>query len=346
MADTPVTYALRGAALATIFENKIAPQINRASVTLQLLNKIPADGKNVSWVAKVGTAVPTTAAIADGVDVTNYNADSKLAATLEFAHYHDAFAVTGFAQAAARIAGNPAQLANLLDDEANDSTDRLGAAIGTHIFTGTGANDQMLGLIDGTAGGLLDSGTYAGIDRANYTQFKGNVVDAKNAPISSAAIRQLLRAIYTNSGKRADALVTTPIIFDQLAESLKAQRRFVQDVSLGRGQIKLDGGFTMLDFDGIPVFADVRLSAGYFCALNTTEHRIRYMPSPTSADYMNAYVTATPEAQLKMSGTGLMGRVIKLARTGDKDKFGVFVDLQVQSRTPNAGGFIKNILEV
>jgi hypothetical protein len=146
MGDTPVTLALRTAALATLFENRVANNINRSAVLLQLLPKIPADAKNISWDAQFGTAVPTTAAIADGVDVTNFNADEKIPATLAYAIYHDAFAVTGLAEAAARIVNNPTQLSDLIGDEMNDALDRLGAAIGRGIYWGTAGSNTMLGL--------------------------------------------------------------------------------------------------------------------------------------------------------------------------------------------------------
>jgi hypothetical protein len=343
--DQTVTYATRGAAYATLFDARVASNINRSAVLFQLLKKLPCRGKNVTWDAKTGTAAPTTAPQAEGADVVDFLADDKQPASLAMAHYHDAFAVTGFMQAVARNTGNPEELTDAILSELKDSTDRLGASMGTHVYTGSGAANQVLGFFDATAGGLLNSGTYAGIDRSTYTQFKGINVDAKNQRISTGLVRELSRGIYTASGKNVEFYITTPICFDFLAESLKAQRRFVQDVSLSRGLIKLDGGFTAVDFDGVPVFRDVRCPAGYFGAFNSEEHLIRYMPQPTVEDYKRAEVTATPEAQLKATGTGAMGKIVELAKSGDKTKIGIFIDWQVQARTPNAGGFILNCLE-
>lgn len=355
MADTPVTYALRQAALATLFENTVASSINRSAVLFQLLPKIPADGKNITWNAKFGTAVPTTAAIADGVDVTNFNADSKIPATLNYAIYHDAFSVTGLAEAAARVAGNPSQLANLMDDEMNDALDRLGAAVGRDIYWGTGSSNTMLGLCDPTAGAMIATGTHAGVDRSTYTQWAGNVVSAASGRLQVKQVRELIRKIKSASGKVPDFYIATPIVFDQLADQLSAQRRFVQEVNLPRAQglIKLDGGYDMIDFDGKPVFSDVRLentasaTSGLFLAINARETRLRYMPQMTAGQILKqAGIKVTPEMQLGSATTGLMGKIIELAQTGDKRKLAIYSYIQPQVRQCNANGMLNNINEL
>lgn len=347
MADTPVTYALRQAALATIMEQKVAPQINRSSILLQLLSAVPADGKNITWDVSTGTAVPTTAAIADGVAVTNFNSDTKQPAVLTYTTYHDAFAVTGLAEATAAAAGNPLQLANLVEDEMRDALTRLGAAIGSDLYVGTGANDKMMGLVDATSGGIISTGTYAGISRDTYPQWAGNEVAAGNQRITRAMVRELKRKINKASGQYPSFYVTTPESFDIFAETLQQQRRFVQDVNLsGRGPIKLDGGFEMVDFDGIPVFSDVRCPAGYFLALNSNEQRIRYVPFKSAYDILTtAGIKVSPEMRLKSDSTPLIGKIKRLPFAGDKEQLGIFCYLNVQSRTPNTAGCISGLLE-
>lgn len=354
MGDTPVTYSSRQAALATLFETKVQSQINRSCVGLQLFDKLAADGKNVSWDVSTGTAVPTTAAIADGNDVSNFNADTKQQAVLTYAVYHDAFAITGLAEAAARAAGNPAQLADLMGDELSDSLDRLGAAIGYDFYWGTGSSNTFLGLIDPTNGPYTASGTYAGIARSGLAQWEGNVVDAGKGRITVAKVRELIRKIQTASSKSPDFYITTPIVFDQLADQLSAQRRFVQEVNLpGRGIIRLDGGYDVVDFDGKQVFRDVRAAktaaadSGVFLACNMATTRIRYLPHLTAPQIMrNAGLTVTAEMQLNSTATGLMGKVEELAKTGDKRKLTIYVYITPQVRQPNANGVIQNINEL
>jgi hypothetical protein len=350
MADR--TFASIQAALATLMQDDVTSTINRSSVGFQLLDKKPARGKNITWDVKTGAARPTTAPIADGADVAVYNVDTKQPATLNFAHYHDAFAITGFAQAAAANTGNPEELRDLFKEELKDSAERLGGSMGVDVYTGNGIGDgtniPVLGLLDPTSGGLLDSGTSGTIDRSVYTQFKGNVLDAKGQRANNELISSLNTAIYTASGKNSDLYLTSPKSFEILANSLKAQRRYVYDVTLARGQIKLDGGFFMIDWNGIPVFRDVACPAGYLVAVNTAEQFIRYMPQPSAGDFMQADkvgIMVTPETQLRASGTGVLGSLIELGKSGNKRKFEINIDWQVQSKNPNTGGFIKGLLE-
>jgi hypothetical protein len=352
--ETAVNYALRAAALATLFEAKVQSNINRSCVGLQLFEKMAADGKNVSWDVATGTAVPTTAAIADGVDVDTFLADTKQQAVLTFAVYHDAFSISGLAEAAARAAGNPAQLADLLGDELSDSLDRLGAAIGYDFYWGTGSSYKFQGLVDTSNGPFTDAGTYAGIARSGAAQWKGNVVDASKGRITVAKVRELVRKINIASGKSPDFYITTPIVFDQLADQLSAQRRFVQEVNLpSRGTIRLDGGYDLVDFDGKPVFKDVRLAntaaadSGVFLACNSSSVRVRYLPHlPAPQILRNAGITVTPEMQMNSAATGLIGKIEELAKTGDKRKLATYIYLTPQVRQPCANGVIQNINEL
>src|SRR5215213_7027635 len=109
-----VTLATIAASLATLFEDRIANQINRATVLLQCLPVGNGPGKNVTWSAKFGTAVGST--INDGADVAAYNNDDKVPATLDYGTYHDTFSVTGKALAGAANTRNPDELSDLFGD--------------------------------------------------------------------------------------------------------------------------------------------------------------------------------------------------------------------------------------
>lgn len=358
MAD--VTYALRQAALATMFENEVAGQINRSSPLLQLLPKIKADAKNVSWDVSFGDEVSTTAATADGADVEDAEVenDTKVPAMLPYCTYKGVFGVTGLAEAAAALAGNPSQLSNLMVEELGDTMTRLTATIGRDIYYGTGASNRMMGLIDPTNGAFIGTGTYATLARATYPQWAGNRISCNNGRITVPKVREMIRGIEDASGYTPDLFLATPMVFDQLADILGAQRRFVQSVNMpGRGEIKLDGGFTSIDFDGVPVFKDVRAkaatasaSSGVFLGINTSVTRVRYMPNPSAASFIRQTGIATAikgmsERQLKTEQTGLYGKIIELAKKGDKTRLGVYIYLQMQVRRCNANGFLADINE-
>lgn len=340
-------FASIDAALATIFENQVANQINRAVVALRLLPLIPADGKNITWDAKFGTATPTTAPIADGADVTVFNSDTKTPAVLNYTTYHEGFSVSGRALAAAMASGNPAQLANLFADDMGDAVERLASALAKDFYVGTGASNQMLGILDATSGGIIDSGTYAGISRASQAQWKGNVVDAAAGALSFTLIRDLIRLIYVASGKKPDLFLCDPVQHEKLGLLYGANRRYVQEVTVQGQVIKLDGGYNALEFDGVPVIEDVQCPAQDFVALNSREVRMRFLPQPTAAAITGSMgevqLAGTPETQLGGGNIKMMGRILPLARTGDAYKFALLVYPQPQVKTPNANGFIKNL---
>lgn len=334
-------------ALATIFENEVAPQVNRAVVALQFLPCIPADGKNISWDVKFGTATPTTAAIADGATVTTFNVDDKIPATLQYTTYHDAFTINGRASAMAAAAGNPAQLGNLFRDDLRDSVNRVSRAIGNDFYLGTGASNKMLGILDATAGGIIDSGSYAGISRGTYAQWKGNVVDAATNGLSFTLIRDLIRLIYTASGRKPDFFLCDPTQHEKLGLLFGANRRYVDQIRVRGELIKLDGGYNVLEFDGAPVIEDVLCPAQTFVAGNSTEMRMRYLPQPTAEQMQAAEgmvpLMGTSEFQFGVGAIKMMGRIVRLAKVGDAENFAIYIYPQVQVRSPNTAGFIKNL---
>lgn len=334
-------------ALATIFENEVAPQINRAVVALQFLPCVPADGKNISWDVKFGTATPTTAAIADGATVTTFNADDKVPATLQYTTYHDAFTINGRASAMAAAAGNPAQLSNIFRDDLRDSVNRLASAIGKDFYLGTGASNKMLGILDSTAGGIIDTGTYAGIARGTYAQWKGNVVGAGGAALSFTLIRDLIRTIYVASGRKPDFFLCDPVQHEKLGLLFGANRRYVDQVRVRGEMIKLDGGYNVLEFDGAPVIEDVLCPAQKLVAGNSTEMRMRYLPQPTPEQMQQSEgmvpLAGTPEFQFGVGAIKLMGRIVRLAKVGDAENFVIYVYPQVQVRSPNTCGFLDSL---
>lgn len=350
----PVTFAGIDATLADLFFDEIANQINRAVVLGQILDVSPGTGKNIQWSVRSGTATPTTAVIADGADVSTFNNDTKEAAVLQYGTYHDAFSVTGKAMAAARAAGNPAELAALLVDELGDSVERIARAMSNDVYVGTGATDNIHGLYGslgaGTVDALGDTGVYAGIDRAVTTQFQGNVRDAVGADMEASAfslIRGLRRDIYTASGERPDIFVTDPVQHEKLGLAYQAERRYTDQVRRADGTvIKLDGGYQVLEFDGIPVIEDVLHPAQKFTALNSRHVKLSQLID--SPDVMNRAmgsigISGTPEEQFGEQKMKLYARIQPLAITGDAFKFALYCYPQLCVKRPNSCGFITNL---
>lgn len=334
------------AALTTLFEDQIVSSINRATVLLQVLPTGPGTtGKNLSWVARFGTAVG--GARGEGADVSTFNNDAKVPAVLEFGTYDDAFGVTGKALAGARAAGNPQELANLWRDELEDCVERLAKGIAVDLYTGTGAADHIHGLV-ATAGGVLDTGTYAGIDRAVRTQWQGTVMS--NGGIGRALtldlMREMRRRIYVASGLKPDLIVTTPEIHEKYGKLIGQQRRYTQVVTMRGMSITLDGGYQMLELDGIPILEDVDCTTGDMLFLNTRWVGVFSLPDqPSEATGGGTMIglAGTAEEQLGMPDRKLTARINALSRDGDTYKFQLICYPQLRVKRPNTGGVLRDI---
>ena len=348
MADTPRTAALAAAAMSLVYENNIARQINRAAPTLQILNKVSLVGqKAVDWEISTGAAnYAATAPLAAGADVTSFNIDTHTAAHLPITTYHEGFAFDGLGEAIARCSGSPSELANMRIYEMDTASERLGSAMGLHLWTGTGASNQVMGLIDPTSGALLDTGTYATIDKAAVTQFQGNVISAttfNGGALTPALLRKGLTKVFKTArgSKRPTLGVFSAEAFDKYAAIFDPQRRyeFMTELSVGGRKIVLDAGVDVMTFGGIPFIRDISIpetTTGTLAMLNTNEVLIRYLPQPTSDELLNGVnITVTEDGTVQSKGIGLTGKLIELARNGDRRRFAIYVYWQVQCRTPN-----------
>ena len=349
-----VAFSTIDATLAELFFDEIANQINRSVVLAQILDITPGTGKNIQWPVRTGTATPTGAVIADGADVTTFNNDTKQPAVLQYGTYHDAFSVTGKAMAAARAAGNPAELAALLVDELGDSVERLARALANDVYVGTGATDNIHGLYGslgaGTVDALGDTGIYAGINRGSVAQWQGNVRDALLVDFQANAftlMRGLRRDIYTASSERPDLYITDPVQHEKLGLAYQAERRYTDEIRRGDGTvIKLDGGYQVLEFDGIPVIEDVLHPVQKVTALNSKHVKLSQLID--SPDVMNRAMGTiglggTPEEQFGETKMKLYARIQPLSITGDAFKFALYVYPQVCVKRPNACGFLTNL---
>lgn len=341
-----VAMAQIAASLTTIFEDQITSQINRATVLLQILPVGPGTtGKNVSWNARFGSAVG--GARGEGVDVATLNNDTKLPATLEFGTYDDAFGVTGKAMAAARAAKNPQELQNLFVDELGDCVERLAKGIAIDLYTGSGAANFIFGLV-ATGGAILDTGTYAGIDRAVQAQWRGTVMS--NGGVGRALtfdlMREMRRRIYVASGLKPDVIITTPELHEKYAALFGQQRRYVTEIRMRGQSITLDGGYNMLEMDGIPIIEDVDCPTAKMLFLNT--RYVRVLQLPDQVDNVNQSMAmvglvGTPEEQLGQPTAKLTARINPLGRAGDSYKFQLITYPQLQVRRPNSCGALVDL---
>jgi len=333
-------------ALATLLDDDVVSQINRAVVLSQILDVGTGSGKDISWDVSTGDALPGTAVIADGADVTDFNNDNKAPATLDFGTYHDAFGISGKAMATAKNSGNPIQLANLFAEYMADSMERLAFGVADGVYNGDGSTNTIHGLHDSSIPAIGDTGIYAGINRASVSQWQGNVVDAAGAEVSRRMLNQLSRDIYIACGRRPDLYITDPIQHEKIAATTEQERRFVDEVRTAKGIIKLDGGYNVIYHGGAAILEDIQHPASIISALNTMYHKLHQLPD--AADEINGalgMVTlgGTPEDQMESGKTKLVARIQPLAKLGDSHKFALYCYPQQQIKKPQAFGYLENL---
>jgi hypothetical protein len=343
--------------LATLFEDELVAQWNRAVVLSKLLPVKPGISQNINWDVKAtdGSVAYTSANITEGGTVSTFSDDALSVATLSFTNYYDAFGISGLALNAARVTGNPAALADLFGEKLMDCVTRLAKNLNQSWYLGTGASNVIAGLVDPTNGALKASGTYAGINKGSVTLFQGNELTNGGSarPLSFQIMRDTIRTIYTNSGETPDLIIADPIQFARYGMLFGEQRRYMTEMTTAGGNYKLDGGFKALEFDGIPFVQDKDANAGQALFLNTKHVVIRQMPDYLAdAGEVGAVgraammkLSGTPETQLGAGTTSLTARLLPLAVVGDNYTFQLIVYPQLQVRRPNACAMLGDLVE-
>ena len=351
MAGGPWLYATSGTGnlsdvLATLYRDKIISQIQRACVLPQLLPVRPGTGKNIAWdVAFTNGSGYTNGGVADGASISVQNSDVKVPAVLQYTSYVESFGVGGRAQAAASASGNPMALVNLMGYEAMEAARRLASKLSTDFYTGTGASNQLQGLysVTGTTyGALIATGVYAGIDRSTYSEWGCNVEAGSsiNRELDFNLMREMRRLIYAASGEKPDLVVTDTIQFAKFGRLFGPNVRYNKDVYLRGEKISLVGGYTSLEFDGIPVIEDVNHPAGKMSFLNTNHCYISQLPyAPEMSDGGgDVSLAGSAEEQFGEGNIKLSAKIIPLYRAGDAKNFELVTYSQLVVDRPNTCG--------
>lgn len=344
-------------ALPTILQDKVIPQMNRSAPILQVLPYEGSGQKVMSWdVEFKNSGEATDSSIAEGADVTVFQDDDLVPAVLSWKDYSEAIAVTGKALAAARGSAGPGrgavELADLWSQKTLRAVRRLGKNLGRDIWTGPGTGNRILGLYGGstlTSGApLSNAGTYAGINRATYADWQSNVVanGGVTRPISFQLMRDTRREIYEACGEMPDIIFCDPTQHEAYGMLFNDQRRYVQEITIRGQKIVLDGGYRALEFDGIPIIADVNHPANCMTWLNTNYVKICSLDDSIneanrSPRMINLQVM--PEEQLMSGSTPLRARLNPLSIDGDKYKIQMILYPQMKVERPNACGVLADL---
>lgn len=126
----------------------------------------------------------------------------------------------------------------------------MGTAItcadGAHVIREDARGQELLGLdaiVDN------DTGTIYQISRSTYPEWQANEVDASSQPLSLALMQEAFTDAEENGEGDLSLGVTDYTQWRKYGNLLVGDRRFPTALSL-------DGGFTALDFNGIPIVPD------------------------------------------------------------------------------------------
>lgn len=335
-------------ALSQVYAPRLIRNFNRLSVLASVIPKEAGRGKNVAWDTMMSAA--SAASFTDGADVSTYDVDTPVPATLSWGLYRSSFSISGLAQAAAASSsGTAEELMALIDTSATNSAMKLISTINADLFSGSSA-------IVGLASALAATGTYASIAKGTYSEWAGNVLanGGTSRALTKDLIDQLEASIYTASGQSPNIIVASPGVvrkFEGLFDSFNRNIVGPGEISaINRGNfsgsavLPSNVGFTGLHYKGIPVYRDRNCQSGYLYMLNTDFLKLKFLPQPgvnTAAIAQSKELQGAPDTNM----AGLAARLEAMAKTGDADKFTMKIYLQLACLRPNAHGMLQDISE-
>lgn len=349
---TDINEALLDPALEQFIRREIAKQYNRSSVTVDLFRKEPGIGKNVSWDISVGTG--TGQVFDDGADVSTFNTDTEVLATLPWAEYGDAFKITGRAEDVAQFSRT--ELGNAFFFKMNQARERAAKKINDDIWTADGsASPQKLWGITASAGPLDSTGSYGGQSRSTYPQWQGIKIANGGVPrsINLDTIEYGLEQVFTASGKAPTYGLTTPNVWRLLCSLVDDDKRVNFDgLSLRGIPITTALGYQYVEVNGIPVFRDISVPKGNLVFFHEPSWCVEYLPTAPSRIARGKIMATVPIAGLPQEqlmlgapmGGPLVANAIVLSSAGNYDRWMLDTTLQLRNSRPNASLWIQDIL--
>lgn len=340
-------------ALAQIFAPKLERQWNRSAVTAQLVaasaGATAGAGKNVAWDLAFSGNTATT--VAEGADVADseYASDVNVPAVMQWANYRTSFKVTETElDAAASSAGSATALMDLFGERILNGGEKLARTINVDMITGTGVDGSGNPAIVGLLGGALETtGTYAGINRAVFTEWAGNV-DSNGGtlrPLTLDMLYKMDQNIFTASMEEATHLLVSPGIYRKYAGLFESNVRVMRN----DGESKpMGSGASELFWRGLPVIRDPNMSAGTCVFFNARHVSAKYLPrlqSPQDAVMQRMGELVGGNGDTVKNVTGVPARIAILAKTGDSVKVSMKTVLQLCVKRPNALGYISDLSE-
>lgn len=342
-------------ALAQTFAPTLVRAWNRKTFLLENMRVIAGGGqgagKNVGWDVEFSGA--TADAFAEGSDVSGgeFSADPIVPATLNWGMYRSAFSLTNLEMNVAYAnPGNATELEKILEERFFGAATKITSRINQDIIAGTGTsggNPTIVGLIPA----LAATGTYAGINKATYTEWAGNVSanGGVDRALTSGILASAEQLAFTASGTSPELIVATPGLYTKYESLFQATQRTVTDgASPGGVSYGTQGATVGLSWRGKPVQRDKDMTAKTLIGVHPDGVELRILPWAPMPQGVNL---GTMGQLLSSNGdqTRALGSFLKiypLAVTGSAVKFAVEIYCQLKVRRPNEHFLIQDLSEV
>jgi hypothetical protein len=345
--DTLSSFA---AALSEEFGLRVFKQMNRKAVLLSKIAKVAGGGPNCAWDVKFSGAA--AGAFTEGAAVnstTDLAQDINVPATLAWGLYRSNFGMSGLARAvAAASRQSPRDLLDRVADDLDGSASKLGSVINAALYTGSGA-----GNIIGLQTALATTGSYAGIAKATYAEWAGNVETNGSArALTKPLMDAIERKCYVASGEQPNLWICSPGVAQKYEGLFDANTRNVviindlanQSKPSGGGLVKTETGATGLFYKGHEIFRDKDCPTGHLFALNTDHLQVVFVPAVLD-NSTGSVSTSESLADERGMPVGLMAHFQRLAKEGDSDRYSLVIYPQLKLTKVNAHGMIDQIDE-
>lgn len=356
---------MAGASLSTIsavmnllYGAGVSETLRRDSVLMNVVPTKFSANTTATWRVKIG-ARNTAAPKAEGYEVqsSDFSTDTRLQASLAWAHYEAYASITGTSQriAAANTATASAGYGpSLMMEELTDAANELTVKMSTHLYSGNVTNSPAE--IEGLARAVLASGTYGGIDPGTYTTWVGAANTGTLSGLTLDTIRTgLFRPVLDATGRRPSMVVLPGALHDKVAALVDPSQRVVMPFMAPVGpngapaQVNLASlGFTGFMLDGVPFVEDRHCTTNVMYALTLDAMEFQQ----TAPDWMaidpgqlagmvreltGKTVPVDKITELVQASTAkLQGQINMLAKTGDSSRAQVVLDAQLCIKRRNA----------
>jgi hypothetical protein len=333
--------------LSQLFSAQLADQRNMDAVELERIRLVPNDsGKNISWGAKFsGSKASTVFAYGSDVQDAEFTKTDKVPALLNFGAYRSPAKIDDLAAMLAQVStGSPAEVRGLVDGEITDSLVQITKDIATDFHVGTGTNGGNPNIVGIHGGAALNTGSYAGISRVDYAEWKGQVIGngAVDRPLTDDLLRQAEQACFLGGGEPPDTIITTAAIhrkYGGLFSSIqRVQTPGPQAPTLGMGTLDLF-------WNNMPVVRSARAPSKKLVMFNSrnVEFVFPEQLKPIASVPMNPLIE---RMGLDLKRQYILPILVQpLAQTGNNIRFNVFTYVQLRVRRPNAVAIIQDISE-